>query len=37
LLILSELEGALKQQGYQPAGNGPAAAEKALSAPVASP
>jgi alanine-glyoxylate transaminase/serine-glyoxylate transaminase/serine-pyruvate transaminase len=37
LLILRELEGALKQQGYRPAGDGPAAAEKALSAPVASP
>jgi alanine-glyoxylate transaminase/serine-glyoxylate transaminase/serine-pyruvate transaminase len=32
LLILRELEGALKQQGYRPADDGPAAAEKALSA-----
>jgi len=34
LLILRELEGALKQQGYRPAGDSAAAAEKALSAPV---
>jgi alanine-glyoxylate transaminase / serine-glyoxylate transaminase / serine-pyruvate transaminase len=34
LLILRELEGALKQQGYKPAGDSAAAAEKALGTPV---
>jgi alanine-glyoxylate transaminase/serine-glyoxylate transaminase/serine-pyruvate transaminase len=34
ILVLESLEAALKAQGYKPAGNGPAAAEKALAAAV---
>jgi alanine-glyoxylate transaminase/serine-glyoxylate transaminase/serine-pyruvate transaminase len=32
VLVLESLEAALKAQGYRPAGDGPAAAEKALAA-----